>query len=564
MQRTKRMLTGVRGWGAATCMVAAALIPCAPVMAQQTPAPAAEATGSTEPVVVVSISGVDEVGGAVSYLAEAVGQPGPGGMFAAMAAGFTQGIDPARPIGITVNLVDGAPAPVAFVPTSDISRFLKRIEEQVGPAEKLDDGTFVIAAGANLLYIRQQGEWAFASQNREFLADLPGDPRALLDGMHETYDLAVRLNVQQVPENLRGVLIEQMKQGFAQAAARQGEDAQQMGRQTLEQLARMINETQRLQIGWSVDPATRRTFLDLEIIAVEGTELAEIYDGARPIPSDFASVIRPDAALYYHAAASVSPKAVEQARESLDQSLAQLEKQLTKDDDLSPEQVADIEELVQRLGKVAIDTIAEGKIDLGVVVMAGTEKLQVTGGAFVADGNELVAILKDLSGKVANEPNAPRFQFDQGEYNGVTMHTVEADVPADKEEARKVFGPVLQVKLGTSDQAFYLAMGGNAEARMKELIDSAGQDRTADRPLGQAFFSLLPVLQFAQSIESQDEVAAMIDAIARSGETDRINVVSESVPRGQKVRIAVGEGILRAIGAGVREKNRAEQGGGQF
>jgi len=543
------------------CLLAALATPAAPLMAQEAPAGDSAAATSQEPVLVVSIAGIDQVGGAVSYLAEAVGQPGTGGMFAAMAAGFTQGIDATRPLGITVQMIEGAPAPIAFVPAADISQFLKRIENQVGPAEKLEDGTYVIAAGANLLYIRQVGDWAYASQNREFLADVPDDPTTLLDGMADTYDLAVRLNVQAVPGPLRGMLVEQMKQGFNQAAARQAAEAQAMGQRTLEQLSQMISETERLQLGWSIDPASRRTFIDLEIVAVEGSELAEIYDGSQPVPSRFASVIRPDAALYYHAAASVSPKAVEQTRQSLDQTLQQVGEQLTKTGELSESQATEVEALIKRLAELGMDTVAEGKIDLGVLVTAGSETLTASGGALLADGNELAALLKDVAAKVEEEPGAPRFLFDQGEFNGVTMHTVEADVPESEEEARQVFGPVLQVKLGTADDAVYFAMGEDAEARMKALIVEAEEPDASDRPLGQAYFSLLPVLQFAQSVDQQEVIAAMIDAIARSGETDRVNLISNSISRGQRVRISIGEGILRAIGAGIQADQMKQQGG---
>jgi hypothetical protein len=325
----------------------------------------------------------------------------------------------------------------------------------------------------------------------------------------------------------------------------------------------MINETEMLQLGWSVDPASQRTFIDLKIVAVEGSELAEIYEGSKPIPSRFASVIRPDAALYYHAAASVSPKAVEQTRKSLDQTLKQVGEQLTKTGELTEAQATEIKALIQRLAKLGMDTVAEGKIDVGVLVTAGREMLTVTGGAVLADGKELAALLKEVAAKVGENPDAPRFLFDQGEYNGVTMHTVEADVPESEEEARKVFGPVLQLKLGTADDAVYFAMGEDAEARMKALIDEAQEADASDRPLGQAYFSLLPVLQFAQSVDQQEMVAAMIDAIARSGETDRVNLISNSIPRGQQVRISIGEGILRAIGAGIKA-NQMKQPGGNF
>ena len=121
MRRKTSFGIGAPRWGVMLCLLAALATPAAPLMAQEAPAGDSAAATSQEPVLVVSIAGIDQVGGAVSYLAEAVGQPGTGGMFAAMAAGFTQGIDATRPLGITVQMIEGAPAPMAM-PASTSSR----------------------------------------------------------------------------------------------------------------------------------------------------------------------------------------------------------------------------------------------------------------------------------------------------------------------------------------------------------------------------------------------------------------------------------------------------------
>jgi hypothetical protein len=88
---------------------------------------------------------------------------------------------------------------------------------------------------------------------------------------------------------------------------------------------------------------------------------------------------------------------------------------------------------------------------------------------------------------------------------------------------------------------------------MKQLIDSGELDNVGDRPVGQMKISLLPILQYAQSIEANDTLAAMIDALSRSPDSGELMIVSQAIENGGKSRISIGEGILQAIGAAIRE-----------
>ena len=185
-------------------------------------------------------------------------------------------------------------------------------------------------------------------------------------------------------------------------------------------------------------------------------------------------------------------------------------------------------------------------------------------GAFVADGNKAAAIVKELAAEVKDQPRAPRFLFDQSTYNGVTMHLVEADVPASEDEARRMFGDTLRVHVGTGAETVYLAVGKGSEALMKELIDSSKSDSTADRPVGQLRVTLLPILQYAQSIEGNDTLAAMIDALSRSPDGGVMTMVQENIPNGQEVTITMGEGMLQAIGAAARQAQQRAMQNAQF
>ncbi|MFG0266129.1 MAG: hypothetical protein ACF8AM_13440 [Rhodopirellula sp. JB055] len=550
---------------AALVAVAGIASPFTSVMAQEKLTPgggSAVAGQSTEPVVVVTLGSIDQLTRDLNYLSGAIGQPQLGGMFAMMAGTFTQGIDTSQPVGVIVPLIDGAPEPIALLPTANVKTVLKRMEAQVGPADELDDGTMVIAIGANTVFIRQIGNWAVLARNRSVLDNAPADPSAIISEMGTDYDIAVRLDVQQVPPPMRDALIGQIRQGFDQAMKQQqngDEAAMEYAAQSIEQLEQVIDQTKELMIGIDIDSANRRILLETEFTAVAGTKLARIYDGQKPIPSAYSSVIREDAAGYVHFASSIGPEALEQAQTSVDGAMQMLGSALSQTDKLSEAEQAEATDMIRRVVELMMDSAKEGKSDFGALLLTDANKLQFALGSFVADGGEAASIVKDLAAKVQGHGDAPRFEFDVNNYKGVNMHLVEADVPADEDEVRKIFGEQVRVHIGTGPKAIYVALGDDSLPFMKQLIDSeATPVAPSGNTLMQLEVNLMPILQFAQSVENNDAIAAMIDALSRADDAGELRIVSEAIENGQISRFIIGDGMLQAIGAAARQAQQAK------
>ncbi len=509
----------------------------------------------TKPVVVVTIGSISKLMQDVNYVTSIAGQPQAGGLFQVMAGTVTQGIDTSQPIGILVPMVDGLPEPIAVIPTPNVKTVLKRLEAQTGPVDELDDGTLVIAVGANTVYIRQSGDWAVAARTRDVLALAPADPTALFTGMGNAYDLAFRVKMQQIPEDTRNMLIGQMRQGFEQAMAQNPAGSPEMAENTIEQMERMINESDEINFGINIDEANKQIAINFAYAALAGTELADIYNGQKSIPSKFASVINPAAAAYFHSAASVSPAAVELATKSLESTFEAIRGALTTEG-LPADQAEEINEMIDRVGDLYIKSIAEGKMDMGAQLIANEQNFKIMLGGFVSDGNEAAQIAKDLAAKVdeaaAGKENAPRFKFDQGTYNGVTMHVIEADVPESEDEARRIFGEVLRIHIGTGPKSLYVAAGKESESMLKKFIDAGANDAGAtDRPVGQMRFTLLPILKFAQTIDDNEVISTMINSLESAPDPGEVQIVSEVIPNGTDVKIAIGEGLIKAIGEAV-------------
>lgn len=525
----------------------------------------------SDPVVVVTLASINKLMQDVNYITSVVGQPQAGGMFSMLAGGFTQGIDMNSPIGILVPLVNGLPEPIAMVPTADVKVVLKRLEAQIGPADELEDGSLAISIGASVVYVRQSGNWAVLARNREVLAAAPADPSPLFQGLGNNYDIAFRLKMQLVPPATREMLVDQIRQGFEGAMRNQqgaDEGNREVAEASIKQIEKLVQETDELMFGWNIEQAQRQTVIDASFTALPGTDLAEMHAGHHSIPSRFASVLKENAAMYYHVATSTSPKLVEQTRTSMATTLSAIKNALSRESNLSPEQAADVQDLIDRISELAISSISEGKSDIGGLLLAEANKMQFVFGVFVSDGDKAATIVNDVARKLEKDANAPKFKFNTATYKDVAMHEMRVAIPPKADEARKIFGETAVLHIGTAPKAVYLAIGKDVDALLKQFIDSGATDNgAAGRPIGQMRVQLLPILEYIQSIEANDGVGAMLDALSRAPDQGLITVVQDSIPNGQKSQIVIAEGMLQAIGAAARNaqmKRMQQQGGNGF
>ena len=545
----------LRSLGAAAALLAAGLFVTAPatVLAQEQAQPnaAAAADGAAgEPVVVVALGSLQQLMQDVNYISGVIDQAQLGGMFSMMAATFTQGIEQNKPLGVLISLEDGMPAITGVIPTQDAKGVLKRLEAQTGPADELDDGTMVIAFGATTIYVKQQGDWAVVAGDRDHLKSAPADPLPLLEELGKEYLVAARVRPQLVPDDLRGLLIDQIRQGFEQATAAQvetPESARELAENSIEQLEMIINETEEMTFGVRVDQSAKQLAIDMTVIGKTGSALAELYASQKAVPSQFASVVRDDAIAYAHYATSIGPKAVEQAKGSMKMMLQTLDEAIGQQDGISYEIQTEISAYLERIGGLVIDSMSEGRADMGLALVPTDDGVGFVAGAFVADGSEVAKIVKEIAGKVEFEPGAPTFKFDTENHKGVSIHVVEADIPASIEEARKVFGESLTLYLGTGEKSVYAAVGNGAQEMMKKLIDSGQNDTPGDRPIGQGRVQLLPILEVIQNVEANDSIATMIDALSRSDDPGVINVTATGIDNGQAFKVTLSEGVLKAL-----------------
>jgi len=529
-----------------------------------------QAAGEGDPVAVVSIANLNKIFADIRYMAEVAGQEQAAQTIEFLASSYTTGIDRTRPWGVAVQMIDGAPSPLIFLPSKDIKRFLRILEAQIGPPDDLGNGKLAIALGANIFFIQQVGDWAFAAPDEAMLENLPADPSAWLAGMGDVYNVGLRANVQALSPEQRELVISQLREGFetgmAQQPAESAEQIREVAERSLDQLESLINESNVIQAGFAIEPANKRLKFEFAATAVTGSELAEIYDGSKVIPSKFASVISPEAVAFFHAASSISPKGIEQSKASLKEAVASTRGTLELAENLSETDRKELLVFLDRLIEIGAATLDEGKSDVGGMIRIDDEQLNAVAGFFVSDGSKVAQLAKDLAAKLRESGQAEqlKFLFDADNYKGVVLHYVETDVPESETQVRQIFGPTIRLIIGTGPDAVYLAAGKEGESFLKGLIDSASGDQGGERPLVQAELRLLPILEFAQGLYANDAVESMIEILSSNDQSDRVQFVTETVPRGSVTALTIGEGILRAVGSAVAAQAGMAQQGDQF
>ncbi|HEY5311259.1 MAG TPA: hypothetical protein VIK18_02025, partial [Pirellulales bacterium] len=191
------------------------------------PAAVTSPAATMKPVLVVSLASYDELHADIDFLGKSSDNPDLVNGIDGLIALATQlqglaGLDKARPLGAAV-LSDGVQFQMlAFVPVKNIKQLFSVLSGMVGAAEKTGDHQWRISTRAGTAFIKEQGGWAFVAQLEDNLNDLPADPAALLAELPKHYDLAVRVHVQGIPEPLRDMLLDQLKQKLAARGGSQG------------------------------------------------------------------------------------------------------------------------------------------------------------------------------------------------------------------------------------------------------------------------------------------------------------------------------------------------------
>ncbi|MFN0019917.1 MAG: hypothetical protein ACKVP0_16795 [Pirellulaceae bacterium] len=516
---------------------------------------------NAKPVLVVSISSVEDTLADVAYITKAAGAEDAGRTALLFGNAFTNGIDKKKPIGMYVSpkVGGGDFVPVVFVPVTDLKTILATFKEQLGEPKDAGDGVQEVSAQGQSVYIKEKTGWAFLSNAKENLADLPADPAALLGALPKEYTLAIKASVANVPAELKKVAVDTIKEGFERqlqnnpAGGENAELMEKMQRNQLEALVKMVDELDEIMLGFAIDGPGKRTYLDVNVTAREGTNLAKQYAMLADTKSAFAGFLIPNAAVTLNLSQSMLKEDIAQTVTLLNGLRANAMKEIDNDPNLDAAKRGAAKEVLGSLLDAFTKTVEGGKIDGGAVLQLDAKTVDFAAGGLVADGKAIEDSFKRLIELAKNEPDFPTVKLNSGSHGGITFHSITAPIPDSEKEARDILGDKVNIVLGTGPKAVYIAFGKNAESLLKQVIDKSAQDGSKSVPAMQLNVALLPILKFAASVDPNNDIVPELIKVLEKSTKDKINVIAQPIKNGSSMRIQVEEGVLQLIGAGVQK-----------
>src|SRR5205085_895234 len=134
-------------------------------------------------------------------------------------------------------------------------------------------------------------------------------------------------------------------------------------------LVKMVDELDEIMIGLAIDGPGKRTYLDINVTAREGSSLAKQYALLAEAKSSFAGFLLPGAAATLNVSSTMGPDDINQVVGMVNALRANIMKAIDNDPNLDANRRGPSKEVIGSLIDVAQKTVEQGKIDGGAVLM---------------------------------------------------------------------------------------------------------------------------------------------------------------------------------------------------
>lgn len=506
------------------------------------------------PAVVVSVSSVDRLLGDIGALTRTAGWPQIGGLVTLLTSPYTQDLDAKSPAGMFVTLNGGEPSGVAFIGVKNFDSVMKKLEEQFGKPEELGDGVLKLSLQRDF-FIKHQGNWLFLSDKAATLGSVPADPTKYLASLNGAYTVAVQVNADAIPQELKAAALEELKKDTKNRLERELEgksdddrrQAEQSAQQGLEVLSSLIQDTDQLTLGWSTDRTANKTALEFALSAKSGTKFAEHLSRNSKQRSRIAPFPLPESAVSLLYNIAVPPAMTAMLVKSTDNLRAKATKAIDDNPNIpdSTSRTA-IKEAANLLIDVLAATIQQGQFQGAVAVKLVPGALQVAVGGTVADGAKIEKALRGIAGAMKDIPEFPTIKFAAENHQKVDLHTLTVPVPSSNADAVKVLGSQVNIAVGTSPDRAYIALGGNAVDLLKKALDA--QPSVSGTSPFALKVALTPILSFAGAMNSDPNLEKLAKASGKTSGKDHILIVAKAAERSVTYRLEIEEGVLSLIG----------------
>jgi hypothetical protein len=87
--------------------------------------------------------------------------------------------------------------------------------------EELAEGLYEISAAGQVMIAKVANGWMYLGQSEDSLSTVPEDPAALLGDLPERYSFSAKIDLQQLPADMRDSAIAEMRAGFERTMQQQ-------------------------------------------------------------------------------------------------------------------------------------------------------------------------------------------------------------------------------------------------------------------------------------------------------------------------------------------------------
>ncbi len=523
--------------------------------------PVARAQQAQRPVAIVSISPLERLLKDTSYLLKACNVPEVGGLVSIMANQYTQGIDQSKPIGVSVSLEGPMPSVVVFLPVTDRQKFFGALAGMGIEPDDLGDGMFEFDANGQSVYAKDSQGWLFIAQSEQALATLPADPAKLLGALPQQYNVAVNLDLQALPPEMKQMAIDQMRIGLERGMAEQRglsadelAKAKELSEANIKQLEQLINDTDKVIVGWNIEAPKQHVYFDLAAQFVSGSKSASQIAVMQNLKSDFTALPTPGSAVNFRFTSKIAEEEKASQIMNLRNSMAQAVQQIPEKDRPMAKQILD------GLTKVMEQTIQEGDFDGAGSVSLDDDTFRAVLGGKVADGRALEAELKRVAAAVSGKPGAPEFKFATGTYKEMTLHSVRFPLKSNDRIVQKAFGDAILLSVATADKAFMISVDPTGDTALKAAIDRMGSATGKEVSPMEATIEVAQIIRYAQALAPNPLLDNALQTVQQFVGKDKVQLAARMIERGAMYRITIEEGVLRAAGAAAKGGNNANGG----
>ena len=524
------------------------------------PARAQDTAGAgMKKLAVVSVSSYNELIKDIGFIGSLGGKPGVAQKLEGLLLIFTQGqglqgLDKTQPWGVIARVQGEQFEFVGCLPVKDLQQLLNLLQSFDINVQPADGGAFQITGQGQTLFVKPKAGWAFVAQSSDALRNLPDNPAAELRTLSDKYDLGVRLYAQNLPPMYKEMAVAQLTAGAESGLERSPDESdeqfamkKELVHGQIRSMSMIINETDELTFGWTIDADQQNTSLEFSLVATPGSPLAEQASKMSQLKSDFLGFKQPNAAATLNAAGSWSDEEKIRMIAMLDVAGRQALQAIEDEGELPDAEARDlVKAAFDDLIQVAKDTVQEGKFDMGAVLNLEPKSITLAAGGFLADGKAVERALKKLASLAEAEPDFEGVQWDSDKHEGVTFHTLGVPIPAEEDEARQLLGDTLEVVVGIGGQSVYVAFGREGTDTLKSAIDQSRSKSDQSMPPLAFAASLSRILKFAAAHDNDPNLQTVASAMAEGSDQIRIN--AQSIENGFSYRIDVETGVLKALG----------------